>query len=28
MTTDTFMKEVAVQLENCARIGGMAKGSG
>lgn len=28
MTTDTFMKEVAVELENCVRIGGIAKGSG
>ncbi len=28
MTTDTFMKEAAVELENCARIGGIAKGSG
>ncbi|MDD5474760.1 MAG: bifunctional ornithine acetyltransferase/N-acetylglutamate synthase [Candidatus Methanoperedens sp.] len=28
MTTDTFMKEVAVKLENCIHIGGIAKGSG
>ena len=28
MTTDTFMKEAAVELENCVRIGGIAKGSG
>lgn len=28
MTTDTFMKEVAVELDNGVRIGGIAKGSG
>lgn len=28
MTTDTYMKEVAVELDNGVRIGGMAKGSG
>lgn len=28
MTTDTFLKEVAVELDNGVRIGGIAKGSG
>ena len=28
MTTDTFMKEAAVELDNGVRIGGIAKGSG
>lgn len=28
MTTDTFMKEVAIELDNGVRIGGIAKGSG
>ncbi len=28
MTTDTYMKEVAIELDNGVRIGGMAKGSG
>jgi glutamate N-acetyltransferase/amino-acid N-acetyltransferase len=28
MTTDTFMKEVAIELDNGVRMGGIAKGSG
>ncbi len=28
MTTDTFIKEVAVELDNGVRVGGIAKGSG
>ena len=28
MTTDTYLKEIAVELDNGVRIGGMAKGSG
>ncbi len=28
MTTDTFMKEVAVELDNGVRVGGISKGSG